>query len=236
MGDVRDFPETHWSRLLELRDPDHPRHREHLEGLARQYWMPAYHYIRAIRGISPGEAEDLTQQFFVMLLSRGSLGSLSPDRGSFRGFLKTALRRLVASADRARAAREPKDGMRVYRFEEAEAHWQDARKRQEPGPEEAFDREWARGVLAGTVNRLREELGAEGKPLLAELFREYCLEPAEGVSYESLAARHGVSLDTVRNGLREARQRGREILKETLRDYLFPGEDVEEELRFILAK
>src|SRR5260221_4766653 len=93
MGSVdQEFPETRWSQLLELRDPAHPRYAEHLERLAKQYWQPVFHYVRALRR---SDAEDLTQQFFAMLLSRRDLEKLSPERGSFRGFLKTALRNFL---------------------------------------------------------------------------------------------------------------------------------------------
>lgn len=123
LRDLREFPETHWSQLLELSNPAHPRHAEHLEGLIRQYWRPAYHYARAIRNLKAEDAEDAIQQFFTMLLTRVQFDKLSPDRGSFRGFFKTALRRFLISADRATAAREPKDGARLFRFEEAESLW-----------------------------------------------------------------------------------------------------------------
>ena len=51
-SEPREFPETHWSQLLELRNPAHPRHAEHLDGLVQQYWKPAYLYLRAIRAMS----------------------------------------------------------------------------------------------------------------------------------------------------------------------------------------
>src|SRR5262245_33275922 len=66
----REFPETHWSQLLEIQNPAHPRHAEHLQGLVQRYWKPAYLYLRAIRSMSAEDAEDLTQQFFAMLLAR----------------------------------------------------------------------------------------------------------------------------------------------------------------------
>ena len=228
----REFPETHWSQLLEIRNQAHPRHAEHLETLVQSYWKPAYLYLRAIRAMSAEDAEDLTQQFFAMLLARRALDKLSPDRGSFRGFLKTALRRFAVSADRKEAAREPRDGARRFRFEEAEPLHDRTLT-----PETAFDREWARGVVAEMMRRLREECRAQGKEVYYEIFQEYCGETAEaGVSYGDLAKRHRISADDVRNYLRTVRQRGREILKDLLRDYLFPGEDVEDELRFILSK
>jgi RNA polymerase sigma-70 factor (ECF subfamily) len=209
-----DFPETRWSQLLELRDPAHPRYAEHLEKLAKQYWSPVFFYAKAL---GRADAEDLTQQFFAMLLSRRDLEKLSPDRGSFRGFLKTALRNFVTSAARADAVR----GAAVPIKEEADFR----------SPEQAFDREWARGVLAEAVSRLRRESAA----VPFRIFQEHCLEET-GASYADLARRHGVSEDDVRNRLREARIRMREILEELLRDYLAPGQDLEAEFRFILSK
>jgi len=231
----REFPETHWSQLLELKNPSHPRHAEHLDELVQLYWKPAYLYVRAIRAMSAEDAEDLTQQFFAMLLERRAFDKLSPDRGSFRGFLKTALRRFVVSAGRKEASREPREGARLFRFEEAEALWKE--HGHELSPEAAFDREWTRGVVTEAMRRLREEFRAQGKDIYYQIFQEYCGDAAEAsVSYEDLAKLHRLRPDDVRNYLRVIRERGREILKEMLRDYLFPGEDVEDELRFILSR
>jgi RNA polymerase sigma factor (sigma-70 family) len=208
---TQDFPETRWSQLLELRDPDHPRYAEHLEKLAKQYWSPVFHYAQAL---SRGDAEDLTQQFFAMLLARRDLEKLSPERGSFRGFLKTALRNFVVSAARAGASRPT-----VPLPEDLRA------------PEQAFDREWVRSVLAEAVAALKQE----SAPVPFEIFREYCLEET-GASYADLARRHRISEDDVRNRLRETRIRLRDLVRDRLRDYLAPGEDLEAELRFILSK
>lgn len=227
-----EFPETHWSLLLELKDPAHPRYAEHLDRLARQYWKPVYHYARALRPGAAAEADDLTQQFFAMMLDRRDLEKLSPERGSFRGFLKTALRHFLASRDRAAGARMPQDGRKLFRYEEAEAEWQSAAR--DVSPEAAFDREWTRGVLMAAVARLRKELISEGKQLHYDLFREYCLEDRE-ISYEDVARERGVKPDDVRNYLRVVRRRLREILRGLLKDYLASGQDVEEELRFILS-
>jgi RNA polymerase sigma-70 factor (ECF subfamily) len=230
--DGREFPDTRWSQILSLRDPAHPAYARQLERLAHEYWKPVFHYVRALRPDSAQEAEDQTQQFFALLLSRGDLEKLSPERGSFRGFLKTALRHFLTSQDRADQARRPADGRRPIPLPDASA---EAPPQPGVSPEEAFDREWARGVLTEAVAALKERLRAEGQELPFELFRSYCLEERD-LRYSDLARRHGLSEDDVRNHLRLVRQRLRELVRERLRDYLAPGEDVESELRFILSK
>lgn len=211
--------------LLELRDPDHPRRGELLEGLARTYWKPVYHYVRALRRVGPTDAEDLTQQFFATLLARGDLDRLAPERGSFRGFLKTALRNFLTSADRSAAARR-----RLFTFEPVDEGW----IAEAPlGPDEIFDRAWGQAVLAEAVERLRAELVEKGKAVHFEIFEAYCLRE-EPVTYEALARRHGLKADDVRNRLREVRARLREIVRRLLREYLGPDESVDDELAFIL--
>lgn len=229
MAVAPDFPETHWSQILDIGSPGHPRHAEHLERLARRYWKPIYYYVRAMRSFSTADAEDVTQDFFEMLLRRTDFTALTPDRGSFRGFLKTALKRFIISTERKRMVRETQ----MLRFGEADRVWAEMIRSGPLTPEEAFDKAWARDVLEEAMTEVRNALDIEGKPLLYAVFRDYT---AGGVTYEELAAKHGMSLDDVRNGLRETRQRGREMLKDLLRDYLFPGEDLEAELRFVLGR
>lgn len=232
----REFPETRWSQLLALRDPGHPTFQKTLEELVGQYWKPAYHYVRALRPDRAADAQDLTQGFFTMLLERRDLERLSPDRGSFRGFLKTALKHFLASADRSRAARSPRGEARLLRFDGAEEEWLEATRGQpETSPDEAFDREWARGVLMEAVERLRRELVADGKQATFDLFRDTCLVAGEAPSYAELAARHGIRETDVTNALHRARGRVREMIAERIRDYLAPGVSVEKELRTLLS-
>jgi RNA polymerase sigma factor (sigma-70 family) len=241
-GKDRQFPETHWSQLLELGDPANPNYAPNLDRLIHQYWMPVYHYVRSLRPVAPPEAEDLTQQFFTMLLDRGSFRRLAPERGSFRGFLKTALRYFLIDQDRTASAHAPRDGARFFPFEQAEASWKDARKGVPvSAPEEAFDREWARGVLLSAVSTLRQALQAEGKEVyyavFSELWNDGTPEDAPGnSSYAQLARKHGISESDVGNYLRLVRQRLRSILKEIVTDYLGPGGNAEDEVKFILSK
>ncbi|MBI4616405.1 MAG: sigma-70 family RNA polymerase sigma factor [Planctomycetes bacterium] len=252
-GAGREFPVTDWSSLLHLRDPGDPAYARTLNRLAERYWKPAYHYVRALRRASVEEAKDLTQQFFAMLLSRGDLARLSRERGSFRGFLKAALRNFLVSAYRARKARLPREGVHLLHLA-----WDDTREelREPPSPGEdparVFDREWARGVLLDAVRSLESVLAADGKRLHYDIFREYCRIPeGEGSSldatrrffcpagpsptYADLAARYGIRQSDVRNYLHACRRRLRQILCASIRGYVAHEEEVEAELRFLLS-
>jgi DNA-directed RNA polymerase specialized sigma24 family protein len=238
----RHFPETRWSQLLELGDPANPNYAPNLDRLIQQYWMPVYHYVRSLRPVGTPEAEDLTQQFFTMLLDRGSFAKLAPERGSFRGFLKTALRYFLIDQDRTALAHAPRDGARFFPFHQAEAAWKDARKGVPvAAPEDAFDQEWARGVLLEAVSQLKQSLTLEGKELYFTLFAEFWNErPLENASqktsYLELARKHSITEHDVGNYLRVVRQRLRSVLREIVTGYLGPGENVEDEVKFILAR
>ncbi len=246
----REFPSTIWSSVLSLRDPGDPSFGATLNALIDRYWKPVYHYVRALRRVDVEEAKDLTQQFFARLLERRDLERLSPERGTLRGFLKTALKNFLVSADRTRAAHGPRDGARVFAFDEAERDWTET-ARAAPGvtPEEAFDREWACEVVMEAVRRLKAKLEADGKAAYFDLFRDYCLEPSglrlradsadgapESPSLADLAARYKQSPKDVENHLAYARQTISKILRALLADTLGPGEDVERELKFLLSR
>jgi RNA polymerase sigma factor (sigma-70 family) len=228
-----DFPETQWSQILALQGDAGGSSAIRvalLQRLLSAYWRPVYHYMRALDRRGPAEAEDLTQQLFASLLDRGDLDRLSAARGSFRAFLKTAARHLLVSQRRAEQVRP-----QPLPFADAEAAYRKAEPAGGGDPEAAFDRAWVSVVLDAAVARLRLELRADGHATRFAIFEAYCLEDDAEVSYEALAARHQVSLDEVRNGLRACRQRLRQLLRAQLRQYLGPDEDVEAELRFVIA-
>ncbi len=229
-GSAREFPSTIWSSVLSLRDPTDPSFAATLNALIDRYWKPVYHYVRALRRVDVEDAKDLTQQFFARLLERRDLERLSPDRGTLRGFLKTALKNFLAGADRSRKARPA----RAFAFDEAERDWADAaRAAPELTPEQAFDREWACGVVMEAVARLKARLEADGKAVHFEIFRD---RSDGAASYDELAARYRMSPKDVENRLTFARQAIAKILRELLAETMEPGEDVERELRYLLSR
>src|SRR5437762_2747732 len=101
IGPVRpaagNFPTTHWSRVIAAGDLRAPEARESLASLCTAYWYPLYAYIRR-RGHTPEQAQDLTQDFFALLLERDIIAKADPERGRFRSYLRTVCTRFLTNA------------------------------------------------------------------------------------------------------------------------------------------
>src|SRR5262249_57613655 len=66
------------------------------EELYRLYCYPVYAFIRR-SGYGRQDAQDLTQDFFVHLLEKNTLGRADPQRGRFRTFLLGTLEYFLAN-------------------------------------------------------------------------------------------------------------------------------------------
>ncbi|HVE42090.1 MAG TPA: sigma-70 family RNA polymerase sigma factor [Planctomycetota bacterium] len=210
------FPTTRQSVLASLGDLTPAGRDRDLERLISLYWKPVYCLIRRSGARSNEDAKDLTQDFFVRVVLQGSLAErYTPDKGSFRAYLKTAVRNFVRN--------EHRDGIRLKRGGEASPLaleigdvdltevLPDAHARP---PEELFDAAWRSVVLGKAVQLLRERFAAEGKPELFEVFRRYDLEDdGASASYESVGKALGIGPDTVKNHLTRAREEFRTAVR-----------------------
>src|SRR5215472_7843414 len=89
------FVTTHWSVVIRSAS-DKAGAYEALGQLCQTYWYPLYSFIRR-QGKSPHDAEDLTQEFFARLLEKNYLAAAREEKGKFRTFLLTALKRFLAN-------------------------------------------------------------------------------------------------------------------------------------------
>ena len=205
-----------------------------LEALYRVYCYPVYAFIRR-RGHGRPDAQDLTQDFFVYLLEKGTLGRADPQRGRFRSFLLGALDHFLAhAAERARAQKRGGGCQWVYLDDEtAEARYQLAAP-EGLTAEQVFEARWAAALVESAFGRLRAELGAEGKGPLFEALQPFLLgvESAPGQQQQAAGA-VGLSLAGFRTALHRVRRRYGALLREEVaRTVASPGE-VEEELRHL---
>jgi len=242
-GPERPFPTTIWSNVLASGDPSNPEQRERLNHLSRLYWKPVYAFIRRAWRKSAEEAKDLTQAFFAHLLERRFMAGFQPHQGSFRGYLKQALRYFLIDAERAAAVRRPEKP--VFSLDAVQGEL-DRLAPTAPGesPEEAYDRHWLEMLLSSSMLKLQESLAREGKSVYFEVFRSYFGDEAtlpaslaatrgavEGsTTYREVARRLGIRETDVGNYLRYCRKALLGILRDGVREYVAGEREVDGEL------
>jgi DNA-directed RNA polymerase specialized sigma24 family protein len=205
-----------------------------LEELYRLYSYPVYAFIRR-RGYSRQDAQDLTQDFFVHLLEKGTLGRADPLRGRFRSFLLGALEHFLAHAAE-RAAASKRGGGCHWVFldaDTAEDHYQLAAP-EGLTAEKLFDARWAAAVVEATFARMRDELEAEGKGDLFESLEGFLLG-REVASYQEVANAMSLSLGALKTAIHRLRARYRVLLREEVARTVASPTQVDEELRYLRA-
>ena len=101
-AEPRVFTTTRWSLVLAgaNSEGDEQKAAEALAELCRTYWRPIFSYV-CRRGYSSEDAQDLTQDFFLMILETHWLRQADKGRGRFRSLLLKSLQNFLHNvADR----------------------------------------------------------------------------------------------------------------------------------------
>jgi RNA polymerase sigma-70 factor (ECF subfamily) len=229
------FVTTRWSVVLAAKDKASPASAEALEALCHIYWYPLYAFVRG-SGHSPPDAQDLTQGFFVQLLSKDYLRVVEPEKGRFRTFLRMALRRFLAKEwERERA--EKRGGGRGHlafdttlaeqRFQEEAA---DALS-----PDLIYDRRWALTLLAEAMERLEHECAANGRAAEWLQFRPHLTADRGEIPYAGIAVALQTTEGAARVAVHRLRKRFRVLFREMIADTVSLPEEIDPELRHVLA-
>lgn len=227
------FTTTHWSVILDAARPESPGGVEAFGRLYRDYWYPLYAYVRR-RGRSPHEAEELTQDFFVLLLERERLRGLERSGGRFRSFLLKALQNFLANEYDRVSARKRGGGCTVIPMDEVEAESVFLADPSVPEPEAGFERNWAFAVIANASANLEKELRASGKEKLFQHLRPHLQGDAAGRPYAELAAELGMSEGAVKVTVHRLRQRYGELPRAEVARTVGSETEVAEELRHLI--
>ncbi len=231
-GAERQLPVTSHTALASLRGGDPQVRDAELQRLVQLYWKPVYSLVRRSWASTNEDAKDLTQDFFAEVVLKESFAErYAPSRGSFRAYLKGALRNFLAKRSRD-GSREKRGGnVRITSL-----HIQDADLEglipddQALRPEEVFDRTWRTVVLGRASEMLAEHFEGQGKRVYFEVFRRYDLEPEEGrTSYETVARELRIGVDDVKNYLTRSRETFREIVRSILCESVGTPEDLSSE-------
>jgi RNA polymerase sigma factor (sigma-70 family) len=196
------FPSTLPGWADRFRDPSRPEYAATLADLCRRYWRPVYAYARISWARSNEDAKDLTQAFFAWLLEGEPLRNYQPERGGFRPFLKTLLARFAARRHEE-AARLKRGGGRAF------IPLDDSVLPPAAGdqPDEAFDRQWLKELLAAAVDRVRPRFSSEGREIQFRVFEAHDLSDREQPpAYKEIADGLGLRESQVRDYLAAVRQ------------------------------
>ncbi|PYL96445.1 MAG: RNA polymerase subunit sigma-24 [Verrucomicrobia bacterium] len=235
------FQTTRWSVVLSCAQTSETQDaaQRALTELCRVYWRPVFALI-CRRGHSVTDAQDLTQDFFVMLLKGNLLSLADPARGRFRSLLRTAVENFLH--DKQHLARRQKRGgtLQFVAWDEwmAEAPSQLSIYGQELRtcpPERIFDVRWAATVVEQALRRLAEECESRGRLRMFTTLSKYLSLERVEISYAALSASLGVPETVIKRVLHQLRVRYRAILREEVSQTVANPADVDDEIRYLCA-
>lgn len=229
------FVTTHWSVVLVAGRTDSTRAANALARLCQTYWFPLYAYIRR-RGVSPADAQDLTQEFFAQLLERHALASADPNRGRFRSFLLASMNHFLAHEWEKARAQKRGGGQAVLSLDLAAAEKRfDLEPVDQLSPDKIFDKQWALALLEEVLNRLEAEYLHAGKGALFATLKQTLTGSRESAPYACLASQMQMSEAAVKVAVHRLRKRYRELLKIEITNTLADPDQAEAELRDLVA-
>jgi RNA polymerase sigma-70 factor (ECF subfamily) len=229
------FDPTRWSIVAAAGQARSAARDAAISTLVHAYWQPLYAYLRRT-GHSAADAQDLVQEFFVTLLEKNYLESADPERGRFRTFLLTLLKRFAARQRERSTAVKRGGGQRVLSLDFASAEQQctlepaDGRT-----PEREFERRWALTLLDRVLSRLGAEYAARGRGELFQLCRASLTGDTGTPSYALIATELGLSEGAIKVTVHRMRQRYRELLRDEIEQTVASADDVQDELNQLLG-
>jgi RNA polymerase sigma-70 factor (ECF subfamily) len=228
------FATTHWSIVLTAQG-ESPAAQEALEKLCRIYWRPIYSFVRR-QGITPAEAEDITQGFFASLLKHRNLDAVRKEQGRLRSYLLGALKYFLGDERRRAMAIKRGKGQRFIPLEELRT---DERLELEPADpmtaELIYERRWASTVLERVLNLLKDEYQRAGNAALFDSLKQLLPGEPDAPSQKDIAAQLGITENAVRQAFYRFRQRYQSLLREEIAHTVATPGDIEDELRHLIA-
>lgn len=213
--------------------------RDALAQLCQNYWRPIFAFL-CRRGYSVNDAQDLTQDFFLMVIEGDLLHRVDPERGKFRSLLLKALTHFASDAKDRQKAQKRGGHLHFVSWDdwmaEAPSHLSIPESALTRWPaERIFDVRWAATVVERALRRLAEECEAHGRRRVFDVLSGALMAERSDVSIPELARRMGLAEGPSKHLLHEMRERYRALLREEVADTLDPTESIDEEVRYLCA-
>jgi len=229
------FPQTRWSVVLAARDSNEQQATGALDELCRAYWFPLYVYVRK-RGVSPEDAEDVTQGYFAALIDRGYLTQVDRERGKLRSFLLTTLKHYLADEWSKASALKRGHGQRPVSIDAANAEERYAMEPvDEASPDRLFDRRWALTLLDNVLTALRADYASAGQERMFDGLKKFLAWNSASEAYRETAAELGMKENAVRVAVFRLRRRYGDLLRDQVADTVTSPDEVPAELEQLLS-
>jgi RNA polymerase sigma factor (sigma-70 family) len=225
------FPTTSWDLLADV-----SRRGEHsaaaLNEFADRYYAAVRAFISAIAR-DPVAAEDLTQRFFETVVLAGPLLTRADrKKGSFRPYLKQAIRNFLVDEHR-REARLVNADIRPDGLDDG---WDRVAMESSPGPDQALLREWARSLVAMAVERLEQACQRQHQTQHFQLFvHRYLADPEHPPPWRQVGEAFGLDEKIARSRAETASRRFRALLRDLIASDIGAEGDIDEELHAVIA-
>lgn len=226
------FPTTHWSLVLQTQQ-EGAAAVQALNELCRRYWYPIYAYLRC-RGVPRPDAQDITQTFFLRLVTGRLMQNADQLRGRLRSYLLGALGRHLA--DHLRHENAEKRGGRAIVLPLECQTAEDRYERElieHRDPESLYLASWAREL----IERVREKIRVHyAKTQRSELFDalQTCLGmDDDSTPYCDLARQFNASETAMRLQVFRLRRRFGQMLREEVAQTVETPAELEEELAWL---
>ena len=231
----KSFATTRWTMVRDASGATSVASTKALEELCNAYWFPLYTYVRRL-GRSKEEAEDLTQGFFMYLLSRSDFTDLNRKEGKFRSFLLASLKHYISNDNDKK--RTKKRGGTITHFsldwESADAKYQ-LIDTTTLSPDSAYDREWATALLERVIISLEENATRKGRHKEFAQLKQFLTSERGEIPYEKAAAEIGVTATALRVSVHRLRKHYRDLLKAEVSNTISPDESVMDEIATLLG-
>lgn len=227
------FQTTHWSQIRAAADASRPGAEEALSSVCAAYWYPVYAYARGC-GLSPEDAQDLTQAFFARVIEKSFLAAADATRGRFRWFLLTSLQNFLRNElDRAQALKRG-GALPNLSWDALEAEQRFAAEPVESmTPDLLFDRSWALVVMSQSLERLAGEFAANGRAAVFQQLKRYLEGTNAQNGYEEAAECLGISPAAIRVAVHRLRERFRQLVRDEIARTVSDSTEIDDELRHL---
>ena len=210
-----------------------------LAELCKIYWRPVFAFI-CRRGYSVPDAQDLTQDFFAMVLRGQILGRADPARGRFRSLVLKALKDFLRDAAEKRQTRKRGGDVHFVSWDEWTSEGPSIlsipeKASEKWSPERIFDVRWAATVAERALRQLGDECEKSGRRRVFDVLNSCLVAEREDVSYPKFAKVLGLPQTAVKRVMHRLRERYRALLRAEVAQTVDGPKAVDDELRYLCA-